>query len=114
MRDQAGGDRKMRDYAKSIRPLLNSAADCPCGQHHEVALKKVVIEAGALTQVAGYLREQNIGHAAVVGDARTLAAAGGRLAGLLHENGIATAVCRIDDNDQGEVIADEQAIVQLL
>lgn len=104
----------MSEYTKSIEPWLNSVTDCECGQRHVVALRKVAIEAGALQQVPDYIKERGIRHATLIGDARTLAVAGERLAELLRQSGIACAVCRIDDNERGEVIADEQAIVQLL
>jgi len=104
----------MSQYTKSIGSWLNKVIDCECGQRHDIALNQVVIEAGAQNKIAAYLKERGFRHAAVVGDGATLEIAGRRLAENLQKAGIGAAVIRIDENEDGEVIANEQAIVQLL
>jgi glycerol-1-phosphate dehydrogenase [NAD(P)+] len=103
----------MRDFAAAIRPWLG-AATCPCGGRHEVSLRHVVIAAGALEQVPAWLRANAPGRALIVGDARTLEAAGQRLEAILAAGGAAADVCGIADNAQGEVVADEDSVVQAL
>jgi len=104
----------MRDYTKSLKRWLHREIRCECGRTHRVELDRVEIGPGALAQVPEEVLRRSWRRVAIVGDANTLAAAGHRLAGLLGGAGIAVQLCRIEANERGEVLADEQAIVQLL
>jgi glycerol-1-phosphate dehydrogenase [NAD(P)+] len=93
---------------------LNTSFSCSCGNKHEVPLKKVVLERGALKSVAGYLEAAGYRHVTLVADARTYETAGAKLHGLLEAAQLEVSLSVIKNNALGEVAADEEAIVQVL
>lgn len=97
-----------------IGPWLSQAFDCACGRRHEVPIRHVTVESGALASLPAYCAAQGIGRAAVVCDARTLEAAGREVRRLLEAAGVAARVIVLRDTRAGEVVADEKAIVGLL
>ncbi len=101
------------DTAK-IEPWLNLSFACGCGKRHEVPIKKVVIEENALRHIPGYARGAGMEHVTVVADARTYDVAGRQVKQLLEQQGVGAAVSIVEDHDQGEVVADERAIVRVL
>lgn len=78
------------------------------------AVPRILIQAGALQAVAPYLEECGIRQAVIAADAATYEAAGDRLARRLEAAGVAVQATRISPNAQGDVIADEVALLQLL
>ncbi|MGG1612258.1 sn-glycerol-1-phosphate dehydrogenase [Paenibacillus phoenicis] len=77
-------------------------------------LKVIELDRGVIRKVAPYLREQGYRHVLLVADDHTYAAAGEQLMGLLEAEGVNTRVVLIQPDAQGDVVADEIAIVQLL
>lgn len=77
-------------------------------------LKEIELDRGVIRKVAPYLREQGYRHVLLVADDHTYAAAGEQLMGLLEAEGVNTRVVLIQPDAQGDVVADEIAIVQLL
>lgn len=77
-------------------------------------LKVIELERGAIRKVAPYLRKQGYAHVLLVADETTYAAAGEQLTGLLEVEGVDARVCLIRPDAQGDVVADEIALVQLL
>lgn len=77
-------------------------------------LKVIELERGAIRKVVPYLREQGYDHVLLVADDHTYAAAGEQLSGLLAAEVVETRVCLIQPDAQGDVVADEIALVQLL
>ncbi|MDU4696149.1 MAG: sn-glycerol-1-phosphate dehydrogenase [Paenibacillus sp.] len=77
-------------------------------------LKVIELERGAIRKVAPYLQEQGYAHVLLVADDPTYAAAGEQLTGLLEVEGVDARVCLIRPDAQGDVVADEIALVQLL
>lgn len=75
---------------------------------------RIVLEAGALRQVAPYLQEYGARRLVLVVDANTYGAAGQELEQLLQEAGLEPSLCLLKPDEKGDVIADEAAIVQLL
>ncbi|MBP3961970.1 sn-glycerol-1-phosphate dehydrogenase [Paenibacillus lignilyticus] len=73
-----------------------------------------VLDSGALRQVAPFVRERGYGEVVLVVDANTWEAAGQTLAAHLKEAGAAYRVCVLKLNVQGDLIADERTIVQLM
>jgi glycerol-1-phosphate dehydrogenase [NAD(P)+] len=98
----------------SIDSWLNRSFDCSCGQHHSIAIKQVKIGEQALESAADYCAAEGYKQILLVADKRTLEAAGDNLKHELIERNLHVSLCVLDDNDQGEVVADEQAIVQVL
>ena len=78
------------------------------------AVPRILIQAGALQAVAPYLEQRGIRQAVIAADAATYEAAGERLARRLEAAGVAVQATRIRPNAQGDVIADEVALMQLL
>lgn len=74
----------------------------------------VMIESGALGKVAPYLKEQGYRQVAVAADETTYKVAGERLEQELKRAGIGARTTRIEPDRQGDVIADEASIVQLI
>lgn len=77
-------------------------------------LKVIELERGAIRKVAPYLRKQGYAHVLLVADETTYAAAGEQLTGLLEAEGVDARGCLIRPDAQGDVVADEIALVQLL
>ncbi|SDW80627.1 sn-glycerol-1-phosphate dehydrogenase [Paenibacillus sp. CF384] len=73
-----------------------------------------VLDSGALREVAPFVRERGYGEVVLVVDANTWDAAGKELAAHLEGAGVAFRVCELKPNAQGDVIADERTIVQLM
>ncbi|WP_052487039.1 iron-containing alcohol dehydrogenase [Gordoniibacillus kamchatkensis] len=98
----------------NIADWLGKSIDCACGQRHEVPIRRVVIEHGALRAAADYVRERGWSDVALVADKRTLEAAGQRLETLLTEAGCSVARTVLPPDELGDVIADERSIVQAM
>lgn len=77
-------------------------------------LKVIELDRGVIRKVAPYLLEQGYRQILLVADDHTYAAAGEQLMGLLEVAGVKTRVVLIQPDAQGDVVADEIAIVQLL
>ncbi|MBA4493044.1 sn-glycerol-1-phosphate dehydrogenase [Paenactinomyces guangxiensis] len=74
----------------------------------------IVTDHGALAQVTHYLRQRDYHSVAVVADRNTFAAAGQTLCQALSREEISFHLCVIQENEWGDVIADEASIVQVL
>ncbi|WP_219838426.1 sn-glycerol-1-phosphate dehydrogenase [Paenibacillus sp. R14(2021)] len=102
----------------NIRAALSQVNDAAVKQPEGVVYAPIqmegVLEAGALKEAAPYLRKKDYGEVVLVVDANTWEAAGSALAELLKQEGIAFGVCSLKPNGQGDVIADERTIVQVL
>ncbi|MFC5449474.1 sn-glycerol-1-phosphate dehydrogenase [Paenibacillus aestuarii] len=105
---------KTAEHPSSLDDWLGRSFDCACGHRHEVPIKRIVIERGALGAVAGYAQEAGYRHVTLVADKNTLQAAGNQLRELLEAAQVQVSVSVIRENTQGEVAADEEAIVQVL
>ncbi|RED56775.1 sn-glycerol-1-phosphate dehydrogenase [Cohnella lupini] len=77
-------------------------------------IEPVVIEAGAIRQVAPYLSGRNVHRVSIVADIITYDIIGRSLGKSIEASGIQILVTVINPDKQGDVIADEASIVQLL
>jgi glycerol-1-phosphate dehydrogenase [NAD(P)+] len=87
------------------------------GEDHslkEIDLERIVIEAGAIEQVVPYLLEKNYKKVILVADQNTYEAAGEIVASSLNNTAISSQVTLIKPDRQGDVIADEVSIIQLI
>jgi len=88
---------------------------CTCGNAHvEPRIETIEIHDEAIGNAAKYLKTKDFRHPVMVVDANTVAAAGKRLAQLLTENHMSCTVVSLSPNENGDVLADEKAIVQVL
>ena len=79
-----------------------------------LAIGPVLIEHGATLQVAPYLKEKAYNAVSIVADANTYAIAGKALASSIQALGITAHITIIRPDRQGDVIADEASIIQLI
>lgn len=69
--------------------LLGSRISCECGQVHEVPVREVLIEAGAVNRAAEVMRRQNLeGPVFLLADENTYRVAGERVSSVLGRAGI--------------------------
>ncbi|MEF2964885.1 sn-glycerol-1-phosphate dehydrogenase [Paenibacillus sp. M1] len=76
--------------------------------------EKLVLEAGALKQVAPFFLEHGSRRLLLAADANTYEAAGRKLEQSMREAGLEPSLCLLEPAETGDVVADEAAIVQLL
>ncbi|XID91255.1 sn-glycerol-1-phosphate dehydrogenase [Paenibacillaceae bacterium WGS1546] len=74
----------------------------------------VVIESGALREVAPYLKERGYRRIAIVTDERAREAAGASLEADVSAAGIGVRTTVVEPDRQGDVIADEASLIQLI
>lgn len=79
-----------------------------------IEISPLLVEAGAVQAVAPYLKEQRYSRVIVAADAITYGIAGKKLEEAIAALGISIHVTLIKPDRQGDVIADEASIVQLL
>ena len=96
------------------KKAAQAAANCSCGRHNEIRLEPIVVEAGAIHQAADWLRDNAYKRLIVAADDNTYAAAGQQLCKLLQIAGLHVDTVLIQPDEQGDVIADERAVVQLM
>ncbi|WP_307720017.1 glyoxalase superfamily protein [Paenibacillus koleovorans] len=97
-----------------LQRAASAAASCECGHHKPVTLETIVVERGALQRVPVYLAAQHHTSVAVVADANTYEASAEKLMHLLAEQGIHAQLVLVKPNEQGDVVADEAALVQVM
>ncbi|WP_235941310.1 sn-glycerol-1-phosphate dehydrogenase [Paenibacillus puerhi] len=74
----------------------------------------IVIEAGAIGRVSGFVQERGYARLSVVADENTYKAAGRTLADSLAGSAAAVAVTLVHPNALGDVVADEASVLQVL
>ncbi|NBD26490.1 sn-glycerol-1-phosphate dehydrogenase [Paenibacillus glycinis] len=102
------------DIKAALEEINEAAAKQPEGVVYAPIAMEGALAAGALAQVAPYLKQQNYASVVIVADDNTWEAAGERLAELLRAAAVPFGVCRLKPNGQGDVIADERTIVQAM
>ncbi|MNO25535.1 Glycerol-1-phosphate dehydrogenase [NAD(P)+] [compost metagenome] len=80
----------------------------------EPLFERLILEPGAIRQVALYVKERPFTRLVVAVDDHTYLAAGKELELLLKENGVEFILCNLTPNETGDVVADEATIVQLM
>lgn len=74
----------------------------------------VLVESGAINAVAPYLAEQKFRKVVIAADAITYEIAGRAAENMIAAQGIEVSVTLIKPNELGDVIADEQSLIQLI
>ena len=96
----------------NIGNITKLADACQCGNYHNpIPIEEVVVGQGALNQAVSYLQTKNFQHAVLFADKHTFQAAGEKLADLSTQSMVHFTVCIIDPDENGDVTADEKAIV---
>ncbi|MFD0717005.1 sn-glycerol-1-phosphate dehydrogenase [Paenibacillus sp. GCM10027626] len=101
----------MTDLVSKIKQSARALGEDACRQ---VALDMICIDPGALAQVAPYIAGKSYQRVALAADEATYAAAGKELEDMLAAAGIHVQVTLIKPDLQGDVVADERAVIQLI
>lgn len=101
----------MRAYIDRANEAM---ASCACGHTHRRIEMDVRVERGALGALAPYALERGVRSVCLAADEATYAAAGEALHRQLEAAGIAVSLCRFEPNANGDVLADADAVLQLL
>lgn len=101
----------MTDVLQSIR---NTAKRMNEPLDESVFPERLSVEAGAIAQVAPYLRDRGDERISIVCDLTTFEAAGARLLGDAKAAGLAAEETIVKPNAQGDVVADEASIMQVI
>ncbi|WP_282937047.1 sn-glycerol-1-phosphate dehydrogenase [Paenibacillus sp. RC67] len=104
----------MIEQAGRIESWLGKRFICDCGKEHSAPIHKVVIERGALAELAPYAQERGYSELLVVADRHTLEAAGRELLQLCEAAQLKARLCVLAEDEHGELAADERVIVQLM
>ncbi|CAM4364142.1 sn-glycerol-1-phosphate dehydrogenase [Paenibacillus tarimensis] len=98
-----------------IERVNRLVAEDKSGWHyHTVTLDEIVVESGALSKVPAYIQNHGYNRVIIVADENTARAAGNELAELLVEAGVANKQVMVKPNTIGDVVADEQTIIQVM
>nr|WP_145158654.1 sn-glycerol-1-phosphate dehydrogenase [Paenibacillus terrae] len=101
----------MTDWLKDIREAAGRMDDA---DERLADICPVVLESGAIRKAGAFLTDQDYRRVIVTADKNTFAAAGEQLMESVTEAGVDASVTFISSDEQGDVIADERSIVQLL
>ncbi|CUH97618.1 hypothetical protein P22_3750 [Propionispora sp. 2/2-37] len=94
----------------SLSDLLGKSLDCQCGKSHQINMKKVVIEQGAIAKTAGVLQELGYKKALLISDSITWDIAASKVAEVLTENNFDYKPYII----KGRIIPDERIVGDLV
>lgn len=87
---------------------------CTCGHHQPITVQSILIEAGAIQQLGVGLKGKRFERVVIAADQNTYDAAGRLVEESLFQAGITSSTCLILPNENNDVVADEQAIIQLM
>lgn len=97
-----------------IASILDRQLPCVCGRAHVTRTRAVHVEAGALERVPAWVAAQGHAAALVVGDTRTMAAAGDRIVALLEGASVATSALVLPDHHGHPPTADDETVDRAL
>ncbi|RKL66834.1 sn-glycerol-1-phosphate dehydrogenase [Salipaludibacillus neizhouensis] len=102
----------MHGWKESYNHLANT---CQCGNtHYPLPVEKIIVENNAIDKVSEFLKVKRFLKAVLVVDQNTNDKAGKKLVNLLTDENIDVTISVVGENGQGDVIADERSIVQVL
>lgn len=88
---------------------------CTCpNKHYPLTIETIAIRNGASQELRSYLHEKKYRHVLLVYDDNTKEAGGEELKELLNENGFEVNASLILPDAQGDVIADEASLIQVM
>lgn len=100
---------------QTLEKVVSLAGQCRCGHpHYNIPMEQMVVGRDAFERLIAYLRHKRYEKVAVVADERTFAAAGESLCDELENKSIRYTICLVQPDENGDVIADERSIVQVL
>lgn len=101
---------------KSIVSDIQSLSyQCNCGNQHQVIeIEEIVVEKGALVKAMEYMEKKAFQQVMIIADENTHKACGEKLSALLEEKKLSYSSCLVESDDNGDVLADEKSLVQVL
>ncbi|GAE33958.1 sn-glycerol-1-phosphate dehydrogenase [Halalkalibacter akibai] len=88
---------------------------CKCGREHfEITMEKVIVNKGALKEAASFIKDKSFNRIVIVVDKNTHDVAGQTFTDLFNSSEVEVDVCMIKEDEQNDVVANEESIVQLL
>lgn len=95
---------------------VNAAAEaCDCGNHHPISIELIDTEPGALDRIGSYAANKGWKSVGIVSDETIYARFGKLMEGMWAKTtGIGTSLCLVQPDEQGDVVADERSIVQVM
>lgn len=98
-----------------IAELMTLARTCDCGNHHHrIPIERIKIGNSVYKELAAYAEYKGFKHAVLIADENTYQAAGKSLSEILKETGISVSLSVITPDENNDVVADEQSLVQAL
>jgi glycerol-1-phosphate dehydrogenase [NAD(P)+] len=98
-----------------IAELMTLAQTCDCGNHHyPIPIESIEIGNSVYKELAAYVNHKGFKHAVIIADENTYQAAGEYLSEILKETGINISLSVIKPDENNDVVADEQSLVQAL
>ncbi|WP_257009854.1 sn-glycerol-1-phosphate dehydrogenase [Evansella halocellulosilytica] len=99
----------------NMNGMSEQVKKCQCGLHHyDINIEKMVIHNDAFQDAVSFIQQKTTGHVMIVADCTTNEIAGENLRDILERNGIEVDVCLVQPDDQGDVVADAESIVQVM
>ncbi|QYR20197.1 sn-glycerol-1-phosphate dehydrogenase [Paenibacillus sp. sptzw28] len=98
----------------TLEKIKQAAAEIGIADAESLFPGRIVVEPGAIDQVAGYVGQSGYTQVIITADANTLQIAGQRLADELTSLGISADITVVKADRQGDVIADEASIIQVI
>ncbi|WJQ05726.1 iron-containing alcohol dehydrogenase [Geobacillus stearothermophilus] len=100
---------------QTLEEVVSLARQCGCGhRHYDIPIEQMVVGREAFARLVAYLRHKRYERVAIVADDHTFAAAERSLCDQLENGSIRYTVCLVQPDENGDVIADERSIVQVL
>ncbi|WP_151706220.1 iron-containing alcohol dehydrogenase, partial [Weizmannia acidilactici] len=97
----------MVDMLSQIKTLSGEKAS-------NILIEKILVSYDAFDQLIKYLKEKQWSRIVMVADANTYIAAGRKLEQKIKDNGVSYSVTLLKPDNNGDVLADEYSIVQVL
>lgn len=98
-----------------IAELMTLAQTCDCGNHHHrIPIERIKIGNSVYKELSAYAEYKGFKHAVIIADENTYQAAGKSLSEILKETGISISLSVIKPDENNDVAADEQSLVQAL
>lgn len=94
----------------SLSDLLGETMECQCGQEHQIAMKKVIIEPGAIQKTAAVLKELGYKKALLISDSITWNIAAEKVADVLKRDHFDYKIYILE----GRIIPDEKTVGNIL
>lgn len=99
----------------SLNELTNLANTCTCGNHHNnILIDEIVISEDALVKAVKYIEKRKFKKVVIIADQNTFEVAGQKISEILNDEKIDYCTTLINANNQGDVIADEVALIEAI